>query len=498
MLKDVKYPSGYAGGLHNKVNLNEKKFSGLKTHDCHVMFERLIPIVIRPYLPSSIVNPILCLCRWFQKLCCRELTRSDVIQLKEDIVFILCHFERIFPKGFFTIMVHLMIHLPDQILLKGPVHYSWMYPIERQLGEYKKYVRNTRYPEGCIAEQYIAQECVTFVKLYLEGNTLDEPTIIESAISVVAPHIRPFGDIPKKKLNKKELQVAHWCVLENCEQAKYFIAEHKEQFEMKYPNHGDKARIKHFISYFNPTIYFLRMKTLQGSDGFNEELYLLSCTPFAHRFYSQCEVNGIKFVTWERDQNRKTQNSGVMVESDDEVYYGVLEDVIELMYPQGVTVIVFKCRWFNENRGDIKRDHGIESVDTSTTWYGDTPFCLGLMAKQVIYVDDPKYGDNWRVANIVAQRGTYTADALARDILGSIEDPYQEELPSNIPQVPIHTLQVDLGCLPQTPREFYNDEDDDEFRDEDSENEDESQNIDIDQEVDVYANGNDDDDDAYT
>ncbi|CAM8982349.1 unnamed protein product [Rhodiola kirilowii] len=37
-------------------------------------------------------------------------------------------------------MVHLLIHLPEQVLLKGPVHYSWMYPIERQLGEYKRSV----------------------------------------------------------------------------------------------------------------------------------------------------------------------------------------------------------------------------------------------------------------------------------------------------------------------------------------------------------------------
>lgn len=131
MLRDVKYPSHYAGNLKSKINLQEKKFVGLKTHDCHVMFERLIPVFIRPHLPTHIGNSVLCLSRWFQRLCCRELTRSDVIQMKADIVLILCHFERIFPRAFFTIMVHLMIHLPDQVLLKGPVHYSWMYPIER-------------------------------------------------------------------------------------------------------------------------------------------------------------------------------------------------------------------------------------------------------------------------------------------------------------------------------------------------------------------------------
>ncbi|KAL9687434.1 hypothetical protein QQ045_031836 [Rhodiola kirilowii] len=37
LIKDAKYPSGYAGNLRNKINLDNKKFIGLKTHDCHVM-----------------------------------------------------------------------------------------------------------------------------------------------------------------------------------------------------------------------------------------------------------------------------------------------------------------------------------------------------------------------------------------------------------------------------------------------------------------------------
>ncbi|KAG6392775.1 hypothetical protein SASPL_147001 [Salvia splendens] len=39
--------------------------------------------------------------------------------------------ENIFPLGFFTIMVHLIIHLPFKPNLGGPMHYHWMYPIER-------------------------------------------------------------------------------------------------------------------------------------------------------------------------------------------------------------------------------------------------------------------------------------------------------------------------------------------------------------------------------
>lgn len=130
-IKEAKYPTGYAGSLKSKVNLDEKKFNGLKTHDCHVMFQRLLPIVIRPYLPCGVVGPLIALSQWFQLLCCRELKKDDIIRLRDDIVLILCKLERIFPPAFFTIMVHLLIHLPEQVRLKGPVHFNWMYPIER-------------------------------------------------------------------------------------------------------------------------------------------------------------------------------------------------------------------------------------------------------------------------------------------------------------------------------------------------------------------------------
>ncbi|CAM8990432.1 unnamed protein product [Rhodiola kirilowii] len=126
-IKNAKYPYGYAGSLKNKINVEDKKFNGLKTHDCHVLLQRLLPIFILPYLPHYVVEPLISLSRWFQKLCCKELMVRDVTQMKVDIIMILCKLEMVFPPAFFTIMVHLLIHLPEQVFLKGPEHYNWMY-----------------------------------------------------------------------------------------------------------------------------------------------------------------------------------------------------------------------------------------------------------------------------------------------------------------------------------------------------------------------------------
>lgn len=130
-ISNIRYPSGYAGNISRCVNCRDNKMYGLKSHDCHILLQRLFPVFIRSYLPREVVEPLVALSRFFQKLCTRELKKSDLREMKEDIIFIMCKFERIFPPNFFDIMPHLMIHLPEQLLLTGPVHYTWMYSIER-------------------------------------------------------------------------------------------------------------------------------------------------------------------------------------------------------------------------------------------------------------------------------------------------------------------------------------------------------------------------------
>ncbi|KAI5312142.1 hypothetical protein L3X38_041315 [Prunus dulcis] len=85
-----------------------------------------------------------------------------MFQLRHDIVQVLCKFEMIFPPAFFTSMMHVMVHLPEEALLAGPVNYRWMYPIERLLGELKKSVRNRAKPEGSIVEAWVQYESLTF------------------------------------------------------------------------------------------------------------------------------------------------------------------------------------------------------------------------------------------------------------------------------------------------------------------------------------------------
>ena len=132
-LKSVKFPDGYAANLSRNVSINDGKISGLKTHDCHVLFQKLLPVAIQPYLNKDVCTTIIELCSFFQQLCAKALYVKDLEKLEEGIVLILCKLERIFPPAFFYIMVHLMVHLPHEAKLAGPVRYRWMYPFERHI-----------------------------------------------------------------------------------------------------------------------------------------------------------------------------------------------------------------------------------------------------------------------------------------------------------------------------------------------------------------------------
>lgn len=88
---------------------------------------------------------------------------------------------------------------------------------------------------------------------------------------------------------------------------------------------------------------------LAGSEECTEELFSLAHgSDFNAYSYTACIVNGVRFVVHSRDTRRTTQNSGVAVPGcDGFTFYGQLEDIVELCYLGGYSVVLFRCKWFN-------------------------------------------------------------------------------------------------------------------------------------------------------
>ena len=121
-LKGVKFLDGYSSNLAKSISADGTKVVGkLKTHTCHVVLQRIIPAGLRDFVPKDVYETILELRNFFRQLCSRTLRKEVMEKLKWDIPLILCKLEKIFPLAFFDVMVHLVVHLPDKALLRGPI-----------------------------------------------------------------------------------------------------------------------------------------------------------------------------------------------------------------------------------------------------------------------------------------------------------------------------------------------------------------------------------------
>ncbi|XP_042415329.1 uncharacterized protein LOC122004519 [Zingiber officinale] len=225
-LKSVKFPDGYAANISRNVNANDGKLHGLKSHDCHVLLQRILPVAVQKFLPKDICRTLIELCDFFKKLTARTLHLADLCKMEKEIIFILCKMEQIFPPAFFDIMVHLAVHLPREAMLVGPVSSRWMYPFEQYLGRLKRYVRNKARPEGSIAEGYIVNEALTFSSLYMsqietrfsrsERNQDVQP--VTCNLSIFSQQTRVFGNPHNLKLPLTLYKKAHWYILNNCKE----------------------------------------------------------------------------------------------------------------------------------------------------------------------------------------------------------------------------------------------------------------------------------------
>jgi len=166
-LQEAKFPDGYASNIQRCLNPDSIKWQGLKTHDCHILLQRIIPAGLRGLLDDDIYQTLAEFGKFFRELCSQKLNKDILARMKTEIPVILCKLEKIFPPAFFDVMVHLAVHLPDEAILRGPVQFGWMYPIEQRLYTLKRSVRNKARPEGSIAEAYVAVEALTFLlKIY--------------------------------------------------------------------------------------------------------------------------------------------------------------------------------------------------------------------------------------------------------------------------------------------------------------------------------------------
>ncbi|XP_038983288.1 uncharacterized protein LOC120111038 [Phoenix dactylifera] len=232
-VKGLRLPDGYASNISKCVNLDDYKFYGLKSHDCHVFMLRLLPIAFREVLPAPVWDALTELSCYFRDLCSTTLRVQDMEVLEKNIVVTLCKLEKIFSPAFFDSMEHLPVHLAYEAKVGGPVQYRWMYPFERLMHDIKQKVKNRASIEGSIVEAYIIEEISTFCSHYFEPSIQtrlnqvprneDEGEFdLVDRLSIFTHQGRPFGKPSARHLTTQEFNAAELYVLLNCVEVQPF------------------------------------------------------------------------------------------------------------------------------------------------------------------------------------------------------------------------------------------------------------------------------------
>jgi hypothetical protein len=221
-LSNIRVPQGYCSNFSSLVSLNDRKLIGLKSHDYHMLMQEFLPIAIRSVMHPPTRYAIIRFCFFFKSICRKEISLQELDKMQEELVVTLCLLEKFFPPSFFDIMIHLTVHLTREVKLCGPICFRWMYPFERCMKVIKGHVRNRNRPEGCIAEETIAEETIEFFSEYHKTmKTIGIPA--DKHVTNEDEDGKPLSAGKPSEVSRESFQKAHLYVIQNTDEIQPYI-----------------------------------------------------------------------------------------------------------------------------------------------------------------------------------------------------------------------------------------------------------------------------------
>nr|XP_027193555.1 uncharacterized protein LOC101504995 [Cicer arietinum] len=349
-LRGIKVPHGHSSHVKSLVSMKDLKLVGLKSHDCHILMQQLLPVALRGILPKKVRDVLTRLCLFFNAICSKVIDPQKLNELENKAVIILCQLEMYFPPSFYL---------------------RWMYPFERYMKILKGYVKNPHRPEASIVERYIAEEAIEFCSDYMS-----------KAEAIGIPKSRHEGTcmgngirgLKLKSMGREEVLQAHLYILNNTDEVQPYLSTHKSIVKENYPRMNEKWLLnehnKTFLKWFKETI-------LTNNTTSDTLKWIANGPHFDVITWTSYDINNFIFYTKSKDDSSTMQNSGVMVvaesmhfsSSKDKTpvtasipYFGTIEEIWDVDFIK-FKVPVFKCKWIDINNGVKIDEFGFTLVD---------------------------------------------------------------------------------------------------------------------------------------
>jgi hypothetical protein len=106
---------------------------------------------------------------FYRKIYANQVSKAMMQRLEKEIAVLVCKMEIIFPHGRFNVMQYLLVHLPWEARVRGPMQFRWMYSQERELKKLRYTVHNKARVDGVLRSQsrvkrlQTSQACISHV-----------------------------------------------------------------------------------------------------------------------------------------------------------------------------------------------------------------------------------------------------------------------------------------------------------------------------------------------
>jgi hypothetical protein len=93
-LKKLKFPYRYTSNIKRAVNVSTGKLNGLKSHDYHIIIERLMSVMLCGYFDADLWKIFTEHSYFYKQICAKQVSKSMMQKLEKEIIVLVCRWKK--------------------------------------------------------------------------------------------------------------------------------------------------------------------------------------------------------------------------------------------------------------------------------------------------------------------------------------------------------------------------------------------------------------------
>jgi hypothetical protein len=85
--------------------------------------ERLLSVMFHDYFDTDLWKMFVELSYFYRQLCAKQVSKTMMQKFEKEILILVCTIEKVLMPGQFNAMQHLLVHLPWEAKVGGPVQF---------------------------------------------------------------------------------------------------------------------------------------------------------------------------------------------------------------------------------------------------------------------------------------------------------------------------------------------------------------------------------------